>query len=293
MAERRPSRLRLVDNRGRNSLFAIGLPRSFWRDVYHRILELRWRSFFALALCAYFSVHVLFALAYLIEPGAIANSDGSFGSAYFFSVQTMMTIGYGGMTPATPWANFVVTLEAFFGLLVTAMLTGLVFAKFTKPNAAVLWSDVVCVAKHEGVPTLSVRMANARGNRIVEASLTIVAGYNATTKEGQYFRRLVDLHLVRRSSPLFFVSWTAMHRVDEHSPLHGETFESLAGKQLELMCVLTGIDETSMQSVVSRRSYGAEDLRFGERFADIIEVTPSGERIIDYRKFHDTVSSPL
>lgn len=290
---RRPHQQRLVDNRGQRSFSAIGLPRAFWRDVYHRVLEMRWPTFLAFAFSGYVVVHALFAVLYLAEPGSIANADGTFWSAYFFSVQTMMTIGYGGMTPATPWANVIVLVEAFLGLLATAMLTGLVFAKFTKPRSAVLWSEVVCVAMHEGVPTLSLRMANARGNRIVEAGLTLVAAYDVTTKEGEPFRRIADLHLVRRSSPLFFISWTAMHRIDEHSPLFGETQETLAEKALEIMAVLTGVDETSSQSITARHSYLAEDLRFGERFADILETAPDGERVIDYRRFHDTRPAPL
>jgi inward rectifier potassium channel len=288
-----PHRQRLVDNLGKQSFSAIGLPRSFWRDVYHRILEMRWRSFLAIAFACYVLVHALFALVYLAEPGSIANADGTFWSAYFFSVQTMMTIGYGGMTPATPFANVVVLVEAFLGLLATAMLTGLVFAKFTKPSSAVLWADVACIALHDGVPTLSVRMANARGNRIVEAGLTLVVLYNDTTAEGERFRRIQDLRLVRRSSPVFYVSWTAMHPIDESSPLFGETQASLADKAVEIIAVLTGVDETSAQSVTARRSYLAADLRFGERYADIIDVGPDGERVIDYRRFHDTRPAPL
>ncbi|MDQ3033161.1 MAG: ion channel [Myxococcota bacterium] len=289
----RPHRQRLVDNRGKRSLSAIGLSRSFWRDVYHRILEMRWPTFLAFAFGGYVAVHALFAVLYLAQPDSIANSDGSFWSAYFFSVQTMMTIGYGAMTPATAWANAIVLVEAFLGLLATAMLTGLVFAKFSKPKAAVLWSEVACIAMHEGVPTLSIRMANERGNRVVEAGLTLVAAFDTTTKEGERFRRITDLHLVRRSSPLFFVSWTAMHRIDEHSPLFGETQASLAAKTLEIMAVLTGLDETSSQSISARHSYLAADLRFGERFADILDVGPDGERVIDYRRFHDTRPAPL
>lgn len=288
-----PHRRPLLDNRGNQTFSAIGMPSSFWRDLYHRILEMRWRWFLALAFSAYVVVHALFAGVYLAQPGSIANSDGSFSSAYFFSVQTMMTIGYGAMTPATPFANVVVMIEAFLGLLATAMLTGLVFAKFTKPSAAVLWSDVVCISLHEGVPTLAVRMANARGNRIIEAGLSLVAAYNVTTAEGERFRRIADLELVRRSTPLFFVSWTAMHRIDEKSPLAGETQASLADKGLELMAVLTGVDETSSQSVTARHSYTADDLRFGERYADIIEILPDGTRVIDYRKFHETRTAPL
>lgn len=267
------------------------MSRSVWRDVYHRILEMRWRAFFALAVLVYSGMHVIFASLFMLEEGSIGHSDGTFLSAYFFSVQTMMTIGYGGMTPATVWANVIVTGEAFVGLLFTAMLTGLVLAKFTRPTSSVLWARLAVITIHDGKPTLMVRMANARGNRIVEASLSLVTAMTETTVEGETFRRLRDLTLVRRTTPLFSVSWTAMHVIDESSPLHGETQSSLRAKAFELMAVLTGVDETSSQSVHARTSYVADDLRFGERYEDIIVIRDDGSRLIDYRRFHDTKPS--
>lgn len=293
MASRKPVRRTFLDNRGAPTFTSIGMPASFWRDVYHRILEMRWRVFFVWAVLVYSGMHVVFAGLFMLEPGSIGHSDGSYLSAYFFSVQTMMTIGYGGMTPATTWANVVVTIEAFLGLIFTAMLTGLVFAKFTKPNAAVLWSRVATVAMHEGKPMLMIRMANARGNRIVEATVSMTAAMTRRTKEGETFRKLYDIALVRRSSPIFSVSFTAMHVLDATSPLFGESSESLRDTALEIIVVLSGLDETSGQTVHARTSYAADDLRFGERFADIIVVEPDGNRVIDYTKFHDTKPSPL
>lgn len=290
---KQPAPRRFLDNRGSPTFSTIGLPPSFWRDVYHRILEMRWRTFFGAAVLVYSGMHVIFATLFSLEEGSIGHSDGTFLEAYFFSVQTMMTIGYGGMTPATTWANVVVTIEAFVGLLFTAMLTGLVLAKFTRPTAAVMWSKIATISVHEGKPTLMIRMANARGNRIVEANVTMVAAMTIQTQEGETFRRLRDLTLVRRSSPLFSVSFTAMHVIDESSPLFGETPESLRRKALEIMCILSGVDETSVQSVHARASYVTDDLRFGERFEDIIVVQPDQSRVIDYRKFHETRPAPL
>jgi inward rectifier potassium channel len=287
MASDEPRFRRFLDNRGQATFATIGMPSSVWRDIYHQLLDARWRTFFAIALVLYLGAHFVFATLYTLEPGSITNAD-SFSDAYFFSVQTMMTIGYGGMTPATPWANLIVTIEAFLGLVTTAVLTGLVFAKFSRPSSNVLWSDVACISVYEGVPTLSIRMANARGNRIVQATLTVVAGMTLTTREGERFRKLRDLSLTRSSSPLFSVSWTAMHPIDEKSPLYGETAESLATKGLELICVVVGLDETSSQSVHSRHSYTAEELRWDQRFVDIIDIQPDGTRVIDYRRFHET-----
>jgi inward rectifier potassium channel len=289
----RTPRQTFVDNKSTPSFTTIGLPRSFWRDLYHRILAMRWRWFFLGAVIAYSGMHVVFAALFTAQPGSIGHSDGSYLSAYFFSVQTMMTIGYGGMTPATTWANVIVTVEAFIGLLFTAMLTGLVFAKFTKPTASVLWSKVATISMHEGKPTLMIRMANARGNRIVEAAVSMTAAVTGVTKEGETFRKLHDLHLVRRSSPIFSISFTAMHVLDASSPLHGETEESLQKKALEIISILSGLDETSGQTVHARTSHAASDIRIGHRFADIITVEPDGNRVIDYTRFHDTKPAPL
>ncbi len=295
MTARPPSAVRrsFSGNQGTPTFTTIGLPASFWRDVYHRILEMRWRSFFAVAVLAYSGMHLVFAALFAAEDGSIGHSDGSYLSAYFFSVQTMMTIGYGGMTPETTWANVVVTIEAFIGLLFTAMLTGLVLAKFTRPSAAVLFSEVAVVCVHEGKPTLMIRMANARGNRIVEASVSMTAAVTGKTKEGETFRKLHDLALVRQKSPIFSVSFTAMHVIDASSPLHGATLESLEKQALEIISVLSGLDETSGQTVHARMSHSAADVRFGERFADIISIEPDGTRVIDYTRFHDTEPAPL
>ncbi len=293
MASRPPVRRTFLDNRGAPTFTTVGMPRLFWRDVYHSILEMRWRAFFLAAVIAYSGMHLVFALLYVLQPGSIANSDGGYLSAYFFSVQTMMTIGYGGMTPATTWANVVVTVEAFIGLLFTALLTGLVLAKFTKPTAAVLWSRVAVITSHEGKPTLMIRMANARGNRIVEATVSMTAAMTGNTREGEAFRKLHDLLLVRRSSPIFSVSFTAMHILDSSSPLFGETEASLREKNLEIISILSGLDETSGQTVHARTSYAADDLRFGQRFADIIRLEGDGNRVIDYTVFHETKPAPL
>lgn len=282
---------RFFDNRGRPVLAGINMPRPTWRDVYQRALSASWRAFFGVATAYYALIHVLFAALYWLQPGSITNApNGDFLDAYFFSVQTMMTIGYGAMAPATVWANALVTIEAFFGMFTTAILTGLVFARFARPTANVLFSEVVCVTTHEGHPTLMIRCANARGNRIVDATMAVTLAVTTRTKEGQTFRKIQEVPLVRAKNSMFFVSWTAMHRIDESSPLFGATAESLARDTAELLFVLTGIDEDLGATVHARVAYGAEQFRFGERFVDIISLTPDadGLRVIDYGRFHDT-----
>jgi inward rectifier potassium channel len=294
VASRRPS-LRFTDNRGRSTIAAVGLPSAPLRDLYHRILTMRWRTFFGLATLYYVSIHAVFAVLYMVDPTAIAGSDGSFWSSYFFSVQTMMTIGYGVMSPATFYGHVLVAAEAYFGMLTTAVLTGLVFAKFAKPTANVLFTDKVCVYRYEDVPTLVFRMANARGNRMVEASLGVSLARTVVTKEGETFRRVLDLRLVREHQPMFFAGWTAMHKIDESSPLFGVTKEQLEAENAEILAVLTGLDEDIGATLHARKAWGFEEIRWGERFVDIVAATTEeeGVRVFDYSRFHQTQPATL
>ncbi len=283
--------VRYTDNRGRSNIGAVGLPRARLRDLYHSVLTTKWRWFFLLATVWYASVNAIFAGLYLLEPGSIVGArEGSFLDAYFFSVQTLMTIGYGVMSPGSTYANVLVTLEAYFGMLTAAILTGLVFAKFSRPLANVLISDVCCICPYDGVPTLMFRMANARGNRMVEASLGVSLGRMVTTKEGERFRRVFDLQLVRSHNPMFFVGWTAMHPIDRESPLFGLTRAQLEADNAEILAVLTGIAEDIGATVHARKAWGPEDIRWGERFVDIVSATTDAEgiRVFDYSRFHET-----
>jgi len=285
---------RFLDNKGRPTLEAVGLPRAPLRDLYHRLVIVRWSWFLLGWLVVYSVLHLGFAALYMLEPGCVSSVEG-FWDGYFFSVQTMMTIGYGTMSPLTTYAHVLVTIEAYLGMFLTAVLTGLIFAKFATPTANVMFADSVVVAKFEGKPTLSLRMANARGNRLISASLAIAVAKTVKTAEGETFRKVVDLKLVRNTNPLFWVGWTAMHVIDETSPFYGETTETLTQKGMEMIVILSGVDEHTSQSVHARRSYGAEEVKWGARFVDIIAAAQNegGLRRVDYRRFHDTQAAEL
>ncbi len=293
----RPTRSqRYLDNRGRPTIEVIGLPAAPLADLFHRLLTMQWRSFLASAFLSYLVINAFFATLYWLDPGGVENAvPGSFLDAYFFSVESMMTIGYGRMVPTSTMAHVLVTVESFVGLLSTALLTGLIFAKFATPTANVLFSNVCCVAKHEGHPTLLFRLANARGNRLIQASLSVTIAKTVKTLEGETFRRVEDVELVRSTNPLFWIGWTAMHRITEKSPFHGETKESLLAKGSEMIVVLSGVDEHSSAMVHTRRSYGPEEMRWGERFVDILAASAGGDalRVADYRRFHDTQPADL
>jgi len=264
--------------------------RRLFDDLYHHLLSASWPRLLATMALLYLASNALFALVYLAQPGSIENArPESFVDAFFFSVQTMATIGYGKLVPRTVLANVLVTAEALFGLLAVAMATGLMFAKFSRPTARVLFSCRAVIAPHDGVPCLMFRMANARGNNVAHAQLDVVLAREETTLEGDRMRRFHDLTLLRPRSTLFALSWTAIHPITERSPLRGATSDSLGATQAEIVVSLMGYDESLAQTVHARHRYQPGDIAWGARFADILVTEPGGARRIDYARFHDVV----
>ena len=261
------------------------------RDLYHWFLSLRLWSLIGLCAGAYLLLNSFFALLYLLDSEGVANArTGSFADAFFFSVQTMATIGYGSMYPKSVFANLVVTVETVVGLLSFALITGLLFSRFSRPTARVLFSNVAVVSPYNGVPTLMFRVANERRNQLLQAEISVTLLRTERTAEGVEVRRQHDLKLVRDHSAFFSLSWTIMHPIDESSPLWGQTPESLAAGEVELAILLTGTDETFNQMVHGRFAYAAAEIQWNCRLADIIHRTPDGQRIVDYTRFHDTVA---
>lgn len=271
----------------RRDVVAVGLETSGLRDAYHRLLTMRWRSFFLLVFLGYAAANAAFATGYWALHDGIDNAEpGSFRDAFFFSVQTLATIGYGKMAPRSLGANLLVALEALLGMVGLAVTTGLVFARFSRPTARVLFSRVAVVAPYEGVPALMFRMSNTRSTQIVEARLRLTLLRNEVTAEGTAVRRLHDLALVRSEHAAFALTWTAVHPITRGSPLDGATPAALREAMADLVVSLTGTEEGLSQPVHARHGYRAEDFCFGYRFVDIL--TPGPERsLIDYTRFHD------
>ncbi len=259
-----------------------------WRDAYHRLLTFSWPRFFLLMAAWYIGANVLFAVLYLLDPNGIAEArPGSFEDAFFFSVQTVATIGYGVMHPQTLYANLVMTLETLCGLIGFAVMTGLIFARFSRPTARILFSDVAVIAPHNGVPTLSFRCANQRLNQILEATVGLTVLRDETSREGKTMRRFHDLKLLRQRTPVFALTWSVMHPIDASSPLHGLTAQDMIDEELEIVVILTGVDETFAQPIQARHSYLAEDICWDHHFVDIMLTLEDGRTGIDYSRFHD------
>ncbi len=282
----------LIARETADEIRAIGLHRPWYGDFYHFALHLTWPRFLLASMAFYFATNTLFALLYLAQPGAIANAEpGSFADAFFFSVETIATIGYGVMAPATVYANIVMTIEAGIGLMLVAIGPGLVFPRFSRPRARVLFSRVAVIGPHNGSPTLSLRIANQRHNQILQAEVAVALLRDEVTAEGAWIRRFYDLKLMRYRSPVFGMTFTVMHEIDRDSPLHGATAASLTAINAELVVTASGIDETLAQRVHARASYMPHEILWGHRFVDVFGWTDDGRRVIDYRQFHDTTST--
>ncbi|MEA5471468.1 ion channel [Spirulina sp. 06S082] len=267
-----------------------GLESFHWQDFYHLLFTMSWAKLFGAISLAYIVLNIFFACAYAIGGDCIANAQpGYFPDAFFFSVQTMATIGYGAMYPTTPYSNFLVFVEVFVGLLGVAMATGLMFARFSVPSARVLFSKVAVICPYNQIPTLIFRTANQRNNLILESQITVTILMPEITPEGHNIRRLHDLKLVRSNTPIFSLSWMVMHPIDEKSPLYGLTSEDLAELEASIIVTLTGLDETVSQTIHSRYMYMNHDILWNMRFVDVIETLPNGDRKINYSAFHDVV----
>jgi len=263
----------------------LGAPRTPLRDFYHALMQLDWPKTIVFISFVYFVVNVVFAVAYFECDGIEHADPHSFLDAFYFSVQTMGTIGYGFMYPKTHFANAVVVVESTASLVLTALATGLVFAKFSRPTARIMFSERMSFAPMNGVPTLAFRVGNQRKNLIVEAQLRLVMSRSERTLEGKDFYRSTDLKLVRDRLSLQR-SWTVLHVVDETSPLFGQTPESLAAADVEFFVNVSGLDDTWMQTVHAQHRYGAAQVAFGYRLTDI--VTDTGSVVtLDLTKFHD------
>ena len=274
---------------GHSHYIKLGLARLDWSDLYHLLLTLSWPWFLVFASGFFVLVNVLFALAYLVQDGGIESArNGSFVDAFFFSVETIATVGYGAMRPITLFSHMVSTVEILAGMLGFAMVTGLMFARFSRPTARVLFSRVATIHSVNGIPTLIVRAANRRHNSILQASVRATLLRHETTAEGQVFRRFHDLKLARDSTPVFALSLSVMHPLDKDSPLYGIEPEQLG--DATIIVTLSGFDETSSQTVYAQKFYYANDIHWGKRFADIILTLPDGQQAIDFTRFHDFAS---
>ena len=267
----------------------IGVPAPSLRDLYHALLRVPWWAAFAVIVGSYLALNAIFAVLYLWIGGVANARPGSLVDVFFFSVETMGTIGYGTMYPATTAANVLMVSESVTGLLVTALATGLVFVRFSQTRARLVFSSKVAIGPFDGVPTLMLRVGNERRGNIVGSQFHLTFTRTQTTAEGVRIYRSEDLPLVRSRAPALSRSWTVLHRIVEGSPLHGYDAQRLADIDGELQLEVVGIDDTSLQPVHARYTWFAGSVVWDARMADVLSETPEGDMILDLRNFHEVV----
>lgn len=265
----------------------LGAPSARFRDYYHRFLRLSWPRAMGAIVALYLAANAVFAVAYVLLGGIGNARPHNLADAFFFSVQTMGTIGYGAMYPQSLAANVLVVAESVVGLIMTALATGLVFSKFSQSSARIVFTRQATIAPMDGVPTLSFRLGNERGNHIVEATMKVVMIRTERTREGSTFYRMIDLPLSRERSPAFTRSWTALHPIVPGSPLHGLTPDDLKAQEIELLATVVGTDDTSLQPVHARQQYTDDQIVWGARHRDILHEQPDGSFVINLHEFHE------
>jgi inward rectifier potassium channel len=261
-----------------------------WRDVYRWLLSLRWPQFAAFAATLYITLNLLFAALYSLEQGSIAGSTGGhwFFDCFFFSVQTLATVGYGHMYPQTLYGHIVTTIEIMSGLFLLAVMTGLIFVRFSRPIARVAFSRSIVIAPLNGKPTLMVRVGNENHHSMVEAEFRIMFSRDEPLIEGGDFRYFYNLKLHFDRLTVFPAALTLRHVIDETSPLHQATPESLETERALFFVSVVGVDPVIAAAVQTQQDYTWRDVRFGERFVEIYTQSGEGQLTVDYGRLHET-----
>lgn len=264
-----------------------GLASMGLRDIYYLSMTTNWGWFYAGVFLIYLVLNTIFASLYWLEPGGIANltPEGWWGD-FFFSVETLSTVGYGDMHPVAVYTHLVAMVEAVVSIISIALITGLTFARFSRPRAQIVVAQNPVVCRYNGKLALMIRCANARRSTIAQASAKLYVLLPQKSMEGQQMRRFFALNLERNENPLFFLSWTLIHMIDESSPLWGMDEQALTEQATNLILTLQGYDEITAQDMYSRHIYSAADVRWGYEFEDMLNIDDQGREFVDYAHIH-------
>ncbi len=282
--------LRAMLDTGTLAVRILNAPRPLFGDVYYRLLHESWPRLLLQFVVAFVAFNLAFAGLYTLDPHGLDIVSGEremprYWRAFFFSVHTLVTIGYGNVAPATIYANVIVVVEAMTGVLGFALTTGLVFARFARPTALVQFTKAAVVAPFEGVPSIMLRAVNQRHNLILEATARMSLLRAVKDEDGRLMRRFYDLDLVRSDNPVFALSWTIIHPITPASPFHGLSEDQIRASEDELIVVIAGTDASMAQTIHARTAYAASKLRWNARFADILGIADDGQRTLDYARF--------
>ncbi|MDQ6765374.1 MAG: ion channel [Verrucomicrobiota bacterium] len=290
----KPNSTRSVSVRaGRTEFLKINAAPREWRDSYHWILSLSWPRFALALVGAYLTLNLIFATAYAIGGACIGEmTPGSFPGAFFFSVETLATVGYGHMYPATVYGHVVVTIEIIVGMIWIAVITGVIFVRFSRPTARILFSNSVLIGNFNGEPTLMFRVANLRHTSMVEAQFRMIYSRDERMREGDVVRRFYELAVFPPRMISFPAALTIRHTINEQSPLHGLTVEDLERDDAFFLASAVSTETVMAASVQSQQDYSWADVRFGERFVDIYTEREGRRLTVDYGRLHETEPVP-
>lgn len=278
---------------GRTEFLKINAASRGWRDTYHWILCLSWPGFVAFLLAVYFAINLIFATAYALGGPCIGEmTPGSFPAALFFSIETLATVGYGHMYPATTYGHIVTTIEIIVGMFWVAVITGLIFVRFARPTARIVFSNCLAIAPFDGRLSIMFRVANLRHTSMAEAEFRLMYSRDQRVKEGEDIRRFYELKVYPERMISFPAALIIRHTIDEQSPLYGVTRESLEKEDAFFVASTLSLELVMAASVQSAQDYAWEDIRFGERFVDVYTYLEDGRLTVDYGRLHETEPVP-
>src|SRR6202162_153034 len=260
-----------------------------WRDTYHFILTLSWPGFAGIVFGIYLLINVLFAFLYMLNPHAIAEmAPGSFLAAFFFSVETLATVGYGHMYPETFYGHLIAMFEIMVGMFGLAVITGLIFVRFSRPTARIHFSKVAVIAPFDGTPNLMIRVANLRHQAMVEPQFRMILLRSVITAEGDEVRRFRSLKLEFDHLIAFPAVLTVRHRIDKQSPLFGMTPEDFQRLDFHIIASIVGVDTVIVAPVESFGDYNFDQIEWNRRFVEIYDQNKEGEWTVDYGRIDET-----
>jgi inward rectifier potassium channel len=278
---------------GRTEFLKINAARRDWRDSYHWVLSLDWPRFGLFLVVSYVVINTLFALLYAYVGKSIAGMEPhAFWPAFFFSVETLATVGYGHSYPATAYGHIVVTIEIFLGMVWFSVMTGLIFVRFSRPTARIVFSRSLLIGNHHGRPSVMFRVANLRHTSMANARFGLLLSRNEKVLEGEEVRRFYALKVYPKKMPRFPAALTIRHTIDAESPLYGHTPETLKECEVFFVAEVTSVETVMAAQVQSAQDYDFVDIRWDERFVDIYEELPNGKLQVDYGRIHDTEPVP-
>jgi inward rectifier potassium channel len=269
-----------------------GLGTGFWSDLYYRSMTVHWPGFFGSAALIFIVLNAIYAFLYWLGDQPIANVSDTLPlplSLFYFSIETLATVGYGDMHPQSNYGHLIATVEIFTGMSFLAVMTGLIFARFSRPRARFVFARHPVITTHQGEPALLIRIANARHNTISQATAQLWLFRIEHTKEGEVLRRYYELKLERQEHPMFSLSWTLIHLIDETSAFYGLTADNFSEVEGAMVLNVGGVDDSSAQRLYARHIYSGHEIRWHQRYRDITSVSDKGRLILDYSKFHDVV----